>query len=185
MPGPARSRESKFAAEAYINLFLDDGLPAPKDRDAVDKLNAPEKYVVGSRLVLGKQVLHHGRAPMDDINRLFKLRNRLVHPKLRLVRVRRHHLFDKPGYDDYNPEAAARFVTSVSAAVATLFEATEPANEPDRLIAYLSTTDDLLEYGQRPRTSLPRAPGPPPRFFDQLRLIRTFDEEGQVNPGST
>ena len=148
-----------LAAEAYINLFLAEGLATRKDRDAIDRLRTPEKYVVGSRLVLGLSILHHDQVPMDDINRLFKLRNQLVHPKSRLVKVRRHHLFDRPGYEDYNPESAARFITSVAVAVAQLREASDPPDEPDDLVARLiEGRRSLIDYGKSVRDNLPDAP---------------------------
>jgi hypothetical protein len=134
---------------------------AKKDIEAIDHLPTAEKFVLSPRLILGEAVFGRGREPIQRIRALFKLRDQLVHPKVRRVRVRKHHLFDRPGFQDYNPESAAQFVVAVSKAAIALSEATDPPGPTDATAqGVLSVSDRLLEMGQNSREKVPPRPKP-------------------------
>jgi hypothetical protein len=156
----AANRRLEFSRTAilFINLFLAETLTR-KEVDALDRLKPPDKFIVGSQLALGEKRLQHDRAPMGEIIRLFKLRNRLVHPKVRRVKVRRRQLFDRPGYEDFNPEAAARFITTVASTVSMLWKACDLPKEPPSLAARISADVSVLnDYGRLVRENLPTPP---------------------------
>jgi len=69
-----------LAAEAYVNEFLATMLNGGDFR-AMDRLPTVEKYVVGCRLAPGEALFDRGREPVQTIASLFKLRDKLVHPK--------------------------------------------------------------------------------------------------------
>lgn len=69
-----------LAAEAFANELLDELLPSA-DFDALDKLQTPEKLLIGTRLAAGESPLSRGTQPMQGLVQLFKIRNRLVHAK--------------------------------------------------------------------------------------------------------
>src|SRR4051794_5285252 len=71
---------SAFAAEAYVNLFLPGKLSAA-DLEAVDRLATADKYAVGVKLATGEDLFPRGTEPLGSLVALFKLRDRLVHPK--------------------------------------------------------------------------------------------------------
>lgn len=71
---------SALAAESYINEFLGVHFKG-KDLEAVDRFTPVNKYVLGTRLALGKPMFRRGDEPMQTIAALFKLRDKLVHPK--------------------------------------------------------------------------------------------------------
>jgi len=71
---------SAFAAESYVNEFLGAHFAAA-DFDAVDRMNPINKYVIGTRFGAGEDIFLRDRPPIPTLKRLFKLRDRLVHPK--------------------------------------------------------------------------------------------------------
>ena len=170
---------SALAAEAYVNEFLlrqagHAGL-AKKDVEGLDKLSTPEKYVLGPRAVLGRAVFGRGRQPIQDIRDLFKLRNLLVHPKARRVKVRKNHLFDVPGFEDYNPEAAARFLVAVATAAVALSNATDPPGPVDSTATgVIELSDELLSLTRDAGSQLP----PVPRVRLKARTIPKIPSTG-------
>jgi hypothetical protein len=74
---------SALAAEAYVNEFLDSTLKGSpkKDREAIDRLTTVSKYVLGTRLATGETLFKRHDDPIPTLTDLFKLRDRLVHPK--------------------------------------------------------------------------------------------------------
>jgi hypothetical protein len=71
---------SALAAESYVNEFLGGHLTGG-DFKAVDRMSPVDRYVVGTRLGAGKEIFQRDRPPIPALRQLFKLRNRLVHPK--------------------------------------------------------------------------------------------------------
>jgi hypothetical protein len=66
--------------EAFANELLAELLVA-RDFDAVDRLEVPDKLLIGTRLATGESPLSRGRQPLQDVAILVKKRNRLVHAK--------------------------------------------------------------------------------------------------------
>jgi hypothetical protein len=69
-----------LATESYANEFLAAHL-SRKDFEVVDRLSPINKLVVGTGFGSEKPIFQRGRAPIPKLTRLFKLRDRLVHPK--------------------------------------------------------------------------------------------------------
>lgn len=69
-----------LAAESYVNEFLAAHLSG-QDRKAMDRLPTVSKYVLGFRIGSGKEPFKRDRWPTPILRDLFKLRDRLVHPK--------------------------------------------------------------------------------------------------------
>jgi hypothetical protein len=89
-------------------------------RCALDALAAPDRYIVAPRLVDGTDVFLPDREPLGTIRRLFKLRNRLVHPKVGRLRVRAGGLVGTSDYEHFNPETAADMAIAVATAMRTI-----------------------------------------------------------------
>ena len=69
-----------LAIEAFANELLAELLPA-RDFDAVDRLEVPDKLLIGTRLATGQSPLSRGAQPLQDLATVVKTRNRLVHAK--------------------------------------------------------------------------------------------------------
>jgi hypothetical protein len=88
--GTAKDRRLRFlrgtvllaalAIEAFANELLAELLP-PRDFDAVDRLEVPDKLLIGTRLASGQSPLSRGAQPLQDVGVVVKTRNRLVHAK--------------------------------------------------------------------------------------------------------
>jgi hypothetical protein len=109
---------SALAAEAYANEFLH-SLLGPKDRDAVDRMSTPNKYILGSRLVLGEDVFDREQDPVKTIIELFKLRHKLVHPKPGFAPPMAHEMLNHED-PDFTPQRAAHYLCMVALAAAQL-----------------------------------------------------------------
>lgn len=69
-----------LAAESHINEFLGARF-SRQDREALDRLPTVSKYVLGFRIGSTKDPFKRDRWPVPVLKDLFKLRDRLVHPK--------------------------------------------------------------------------------------------------------
>jgi hypothetical protein len=69
-----------LAIEAFANELLAELLES-RDLEAVDRLEVPDKLLIGIRLGTGRSPLSRGAQPLQDVAALVKNRNRLVHPK--------------------------------------------------------------------------------------------------------
>lgn len=72
-----------IAAEAFINSFIAATLPK-RDRERIDRNRTVDKYVLGPRLAVTDDLSElKQREELVVLERLFTLRNKLVHPKPR------------------------------------------------------------------------------------------------------
>lgn len=88
--GTAKNRRLQFlrgtvlfaaiAIEAFANELLVE-LLEPRDVEAVDRLEVPDKLLIGTRLATGQSPLSRGAQPLQVVATLVKKRNRLVHAK--------------------------------------------------------------------------------------------------------
>ena len=146
---------SALAGEAYINGFLVEKLTTAADYEAVERLPTLEKYVLGTQLAVGKRLFDRGTEPGQTLGALFKLRHDLVHPKMRPIRMDRGTLMDER-FEDFNAEAAARFLVSVAEAARTLVG--HASRREDSIISsVLSERDRFLALGTLLRRELPDA----------------------------
>lgn len=102
-----------LSAEALANEILATHL-AEQDFKAADRMSPPDKLLLGPRLCGFEEVLRRGEEPHATLVDLFKVRNKLVHPKLGAVSgyVGLKGSNDK---DDelYGPVQAVRFIRAV------------------------------------------------------------------------
>lgn len=137
---------STLAAEAYANQFLSEHLSG-RDLDALDRLPFHEKLVLAPQVAVGRRLFHRGEEPMQSIDRLHGLRRHLVHPKPRVISVKKHHLYERPGSDDYNPQEAARALIAVARVAVGLSEIPEAPSPPDGTAAHLSSkATEIFEF---------------------------------------
>lgn len=134
---------SALSIEATVNEFLGLGLRRA-DFAAVDKLSTIEKLMIGPRLVLGEPLFDRGKEPTQTVTRLMRLRNVLVHPKARPIRVAGDSRIDEPGFGDYNPEIAAQYLLAVARASSLLLSVYPDAEELLVAPALLAARTELV-----------------------------------------
>ena len=71
---------SALAAESYVNEVLAAQL-AGADLNAVDRMSPVDKFVVGTRLAFEQSLFQRDSDPIPALTQLFRLRNKLAHPK--------------------------------------------------------------------------------------------------------
>jgi hypothetical protein len=147
---------SALAAEAFVNAALAEKMSG-EEFAGVDKLRTVDKYVFGPQVAIGRRLFERGQEPAQSIAQLFKLRDRLVHAKPRSLTIDKR-TFGDPRYEEFNPPAAARYLTAVAGAVATLYDACEM--EPGAVVMSIDEHKDrFIEFGESLREELPAPPG--------------------------
>jgi hypothetical protein len=139
---------SAFAAEAFINSFIAATL-SKRDRRLIDRNRTTQKYILGPRLALPNTDLSEieQREELDVLDRLFTLRNRLVHPRPReLDEIKTSAA--KWRFDEYIPSKVAEYVTAVGSEALTLSQLHDAV--PISTTAYLVVLgkEKILEFGQ-------------------------------------
>lgn len=153
-----------LSAEAVVNEFIfaegkKQGLAAP-DLESIDKMSTPDKYVLGVKLVTGESIFHRGSGPGQTITAMFKLRRHLVHPRRRKVKVKKGNLFSQAGYEDFNPDAAARFIVAVAEAAVVLEKwSGRDESEYSYAAALSGAKDAILSLGKTAHADLPSRNG--------------------------
>lgn len=165
---------SALAAEAYINGFLLSHL-TPADFDSIDRMRTVDKYVIAPELALGRRLFERGADPAQTIHALFTLRDRLVHPKVKKLRVERGTFMD-PRFADFNPQSAARFLVQVGAAAVVLRDNTMEEKTQDPILDSISTQAvKFMEFGAAMTRGLPEPVGEP------IRIRRTMQKRTREN----
>lgn len=106
---------SALAAEAYANDFLAEMLPTV-DVEAMDRLPALDKLLLGPKVAGMSPPLDRGREPAQTIRRLFQVRNSLVHPRRNDHGAFIQYLTEEDEAA-FGPRAAGRFLRRVSDAI--------------------------------------------------------------------
>jgi hypothetical protein len=115
------SQEAMLWAELSVGGRINASLAGTldgNDLDALDKLTLPEKYALGPRVAIGKNLFPRDRDPWRTLEELRKVRNGLVHPRPVSVHVVSDDEHDSL-YAKFNPVTAARIVLEVAAAACT------------------------------------------------------------------
>jgi hypothetical protein len=187
----ARRRHSRTAilfaalsAEAYINEFLARHLVG-RDLAAVDRLPTVDKYVVGTRLVLGEVVFDRAHEPAQTIAMLFKVRDKLVHPKPGFG----PHLNPLDAVQEretmFTPDAAGRYIAFVAAATTVLGRQRGSKLDMTADVIWFGR-NVIFEYAARATRALPRATAEPePSLWSQItsRLTSGAQRSEEDNPG--
>lgn len=108
-----------LAAEAYINEFLTyhfDG----KDRDALERLATPDKYLLAPRLALGSPLFERDQGHGQELAELFAIRHDLVHPKPGRGGANVFQLRPED-HKRYTPKRLAAFIETVAEAAVLLY----------------------------------------------------------------
>jgi hypothetical protein len=155
---------SAFAAESFVNEFMAmyfDG----QDLKTLDRLSTVEKYVVATRMALGKALFNRGGEPIQKLQRLFKLRDLLVHPKPGKGLSVPDPIAGDP---DFNPREAAILLVAVATAAEVLLR---EACVGDRFHVSVSGIvgggAGIIEFGERATQALPDLQTPP----QKVRLV--------------
>jgi hypothetical protein len=142
-----------FAAEAFINSFIAATL-STRDRERIDRIRTVDKYVLGPRLAVTDDLSElEERAELVLIERLFTLRNRLVHPKPRQLAEIERVGADRWRYDEYRPSKAAEFLAAVGEEAYLLSQLHDAV--PLSTTAYLVvlTKERIIEFGRESDTA--------------------------------
>jgi hypothetical protein len=155
-----------LSAEAYANEFLE-ATQSRADADALDRLAPPEKLLIGSRLVDDAPALERGKAPMQDLVRLFEVRNALVHPRrsgCRSVAAYAHNVEDRDT-QLVGPTAAVCYLVAV-AQVTVLLEPCRPGlskiGEANRIAEHRTVLDEHVRILGDDIMSVPEPADPAP-----------------------
>lgn len=147
-----------LASEAFANEFLDEHL-APADVKALDRLPTVEKYVLGSRIAFGDPLFDRGHEPIQSIQKLFGLRDKLVHARPRPVPALGSVFDDPADFAEYNPAHAAKYI--VAAADAAMVVASR-SSEPLKNLTVVAITQGrelIKRYGRNATDQLPPLDG--------------------------
>jgi hypothetical protein len=149
-----------FAAEAFINSFIAATLPT-RDRERIDRNRAVDKYVLGPRLAVSADLSElEQRNELAVLERLFTLRNRLVHPKPRQLEEIQRVGAARWRYDEYKPSKAAEFVTTVGDEAYTLSQLHEAVPISTTANLVVLTKERILEFGRQTDTEPARGAEP-------------------------
>ena len=144
---------SAFAAEASINSFIAATL-SKRDRKLIDRNRTTQKYVLGPRLALPNSDLSEieQRDELEVLDRLFTLRNRLVHPRPRELEEIKTSAA-KWRFDEYTPSKVAEYVTSVGSEALTLSHLHDavPVSTTEYLVVL--GKEKILEFGKAADTA--------------------------------
>ncbi len=113
-----------LSLEAFINDYAIDRTSKSYLENYLDKPNLYSKWVVIPRLLTGSQ-LNTGAQPMQDLNWLIKLRNRLVHIKSKTMALSK--VADE--LDVYDEQEAQKAIHTVKNIVLALHKIDKSANE--------------------------------------------------------
>jgi hypothetical protein len=135
--GTAKDRRLRFlrgtvlfaalAIEAFANELLAE-LLSPRDFDAVDRLEVPDKLLIGTRLASGHSPLSRGAQPLQDVATVVKTRNRLVHAKPQNGIAAWIRDVEAADEEAVGPGAALRAILRVAETVAVCTELREYPN---------------------------------------------------------
>lgn len=154
-----------LGVEAAANYYI--AATLPEDAEALDDLKTVNKLLVAPQLATGEALFRTDAEPIGQIRTLFKLRNRVVHPK-----VGKQAIVGKPGIADFTPRAAGDCLIAAARAVAILGAAlpeggTFRAWGADLI---LKRESDLREFARQWTDGLPK-PRPAPRYL-RLPLVK-------------
>ena len=151
------------AANTYIAVMLPDHV------EPLDDLKTINKLLVAPALATGTPLFFEGTEPIGQLRTLFKLRNRIVHPK-----VGKHAIVGEPGIADYTPRAAAECLIAAARAIGTLHEALQRDDDQrDSAPAIiLDHRDELRELSRKWTDKLPVIRKRPPRLRKRPPRVR-------------
>jgi hypothetical protein len=148
-----------LASEGFANEFLSEHL-VPADVKAVDRLPTVEKYVLGPKIALGESLFDRGHEPLQSIQELFRLRDKLVHTRPRNL-PKRSSVFDDPAdFDEYNPSRAAQYIVAVADAAMTLASKSSEPLMNLTVVAVANGRKLVVDYGHKATDRLPPVSGP-------------------------
>jgi hypothetical protein len=116
-----------LAIEAFANELLAELLTA-RDFDAVDRLEVPDKLLIGTRLASGQSPLSRGAQPLQDVAVVVKTRNRLVHARPQNGIAAWIRDVEAADEEAVGPRAALTAVLSVSETIVVCTELREYPN---------------------------------------------------------
>lgn len=155
-----------FAVEGYANCYLAEHL-TPADLEVLDKLSTIDKLLTAPRVAGIDPPLEHGREPVQTLQRLFKARNGLVHPRKDSHGAFLQYL-DETDEKLFGPKVAVQFIRR-TAEMITLMEdtcdglrlagtsrlLTEEPRALDDLLAALGPTIDSVVKESAPQPADP------------------------------
>jgi len=142
-----------FAAEAFINSFIAATLPA-RDRERIDRNRTVDKYVLGPRLAVTDDLSElEQREELAVLERLFTLRNKLVHPKPRQLAEIERVGAARWRYDEYKPSKAAEFVATVGMEAYTLSQLHDAVPLSSTAYLVVLSKERIIDFGRRSDTA--------------------------------
>ena len=146
-----------LAVEAGANYYIAATLPG--DQVALDDLKTVNKLLVAPRLATGQDLFATDVEPIGQLRILFRLRNRIVHPK-----VGKHAIVGEKGIADFTPHAAGECLIAAARAISILAAAlpSDDESRPTGADLMLKRESDLRAIARRWTEGLPK-PKPKPR----------------------
>jgi hypothetical protein len=155
----------------------------PGDHDALDDLKTVNKLLVAPRLASDEALFATDAEPIGQIRTVFKLRNRIVHPK-----VGKHAIVGKVGIADFTPRAAGECLIAAARALSILANAL-----PDPVESWTRGADVILKHESelrafsrqwteglpRPKRRLVRARARTPATQPEATKPETAEEAGE------
>lgn len=166
---------SALAAEAYANEFLAQ-LLIPADADAVDRLKTPDKLLLGPRLAGLDPPLSRGAEPHQQLVKVAKTRDKLVHSRASSPSAYAHTV-DEEDQLLVGPRAASDALYAVAVTM-TLLEPLTPVPHvigPAGLISeHRIVLDSFMRILGDQINAVPGKENPPPiHLLEQMRQHAT------------
>jgi hypothetical protein len=157
-----------LGVEAAANYYIAAMLPG--DQKALEAMTTVNKLLIAPRLAAGEALFRNGEEPIGQLNTLFTLRNRIVHPK-----VGKSRIVGETAMADFTPRAAADCLIAAAHALSILTKAL-----PDNVESRPNDVDVILKHksGLRKlsRDWTDRLPMPRPKPKPRYRLKKSPPE---------
>lgn len=154
------------AANYYAAARLNEG-----ERAAVDHLTAPDKLLLTPRLAGRGDLFAADRAPFGSLRQLFKLRNRVVHPKVGEQSV------VQLGSDDFTPATVCDQLIGAARALSILGDDLED-DHAEVTANFVTGIDKELRASSRAWSDPPRAPA---HILKRAADVLSASKAGTIN----
>jgi hypothetical protein len=126
-----------FACEAYANIYIDLALD-DNHRELLDRQTTVKKLLIAPKLAGNPPLFELGREPLQTIQRLFRLRNLLVHSRRVRTVTQARPKFGAVG-DEENLIVAAQSVTAVAQVAVSLDTCLKETQPTDWVVGYAAS----------------------------------------------
>lgn len=176
---------SAFAAESYVNEFLAARMSDRRKRlREMDRHSTPWKFLEGTYEAYGERLFSEDSEAMPVLRRLFKLRNKLAHPKPGFGPATMFDADDE-AERDFAPPKVAEFVVMVAGAGDLLIWRAYGKDTIDAIATVLWRGRSVIQgYGERAATMpTPDRPSEPPLYEQAVRSVQQQGQTPAIDEG--